>query len=221
MPKSKRQKTVHLSKVEKKVTKETKAAQFDNVRQLADQYHYIWLFSSNHFRSSFMNEIRLKWKGSRILLGRNAVFRKSLGTTEEDEYRQGVRFISNRMEGEVGLLFTDEEPDVVRDWFDSYHPIDYARSGELASQDVLLPAGTIKIEGDPAPASLEPQFRNNGLSTRLIRGAITLDNEHKVCSFGDKLDVKQAATLKLLQMPLATFQINLLTCVDLKEGKEL
>jgi hypothetical protein len=45
------------------------------------------------------------------------------------------------LEGDTGLLFTDEPPKVVVEWFDDYVKADYARKGNLATETVELPAG--------------------------------------------------------------------------------
>jgi mRNA turnover protein 4 len=45
------------------------------------------------------------------------------------------------LEGDTGLLFTDELPKVVVEWFDDYVKADYARKGNLATETVELPAG--------------------------------------------------------------------------------
>jgi mRNA turnover protein 4 len=139
-------------------------------------------------RNNFLQEVRTAWKpsrlvalscekpkaenvlvftgpnSSRIFLGRNAIMRKALGATVEEEYRGGCHLIAKvcltrvvaqyklfiklldgcrqELEGNVGLLFTDEEPKVVTDYFESYHPADYARSGNEAKETVILPEGT-------------------------------------------------------------------------------
>ena len=47
------------------------------------------------------------------------------------------------LEGDVGLLFTNEEPNVVTEWFESFKRADYARSGNKVEHTFELPAGTV------------------------------------------------------------------------------
>jgi hypothetical protein len=47
----------------------------------------------------------------------------------------------------VGLLFTDEEPKVVIEYFESYHPADYARAGNEAKETITLPEGEMERQG--------------------------------------------------------------------------
>ena len=45
------------------------------------------------------------------------------------------------LRGNVGLLFTNEDHSVVKDWFESYYEMDHARSGFVATQRVALDEG--------------------------------------------------------------------------------
>lgn len=65
------------------------------------------------------------------------------------------------------------------------------------------------IGEDPAPHSLEPQFRKLGLSTSLNRGVPTLGAPHVVCKKGDTLNANQVQLLKLFVKPLATVSFSL------------
>lgn len=138
------------------------------------------------------------------MLGRNAVMRKALGATVEEEHKPGCSVIANQLEGDVGLLFTSETPQVVLEWFESYKVPDYARAGNLATEDFVLPEGAVQIDGENAPHSLEPQLRKLGLPTRLLKGIPTLSGEHRVCKEGQKLSPDQAHLLKLFHRQMAT-----------------
>lgn len=100
--------------------------------------------------------------------------RKALGATVEDECRLGVHKIANvrlvvppplllvakttvlrshiqLLEGNVGLLFTDETPKVVTEWFASFKRADYARSGNVVSETFTLPSGPSSLPPFPSP----------------------------------------------------------------------
>jgi hypothetical protein len=46
------------------------------------------------------------------------------------------------LEGNRGLLFTDESPEVVLEWFESYKKQDFARTGNTVDETFELPEGT-------------------------------------------------------------------------------
>lgn len=64
MPKSKRAKVVHLSKVDKK-GKELTIKLFANVQECVDQYQYIFVFSVENMRNSYLKQVRAELSDSR------------------------------------------------------------------------------------------------------------------------------------------------------------
>lgn len=64
MPKSKRAKVVHLSKTEKK-GKELSQRLFSNIREAADKYQYIFVFSVENMRNTYLKGVRAEFADSR------------------------------------------------------------------------------------------------------------------------------------------------------------
>jgi len=191
----------------------------EEIRRFADECDYLWLFEIDHFRNNYVQEIRKRWKPSRIFLGRNSVMRVALGATVESEYRPGLHTIAALLEGNVGLLFTSDAPHVVTEWFASYTRPDFARTGNLATQTVIMPAGPIVLtDGDQAPHNFESNFRKLGVPTTLQKGIPTLAEPYTVCRKGQKLSPEQINILKLLGSMLATFQLRPRTCLILATG---
>ena len=50
--------------------------------------------------------------------------------------------LSEYMTGECGILFTDETPKVVSEYFDNYSNEDFARAGDIAPKTIILKNGT-------------------------------------------------------------------------------
>ncbi len=71
--------------------------------------------------------------------------------------------VVQQIKGQVGLLFTDTEPQEVIEWFKDFHQPDFARSGNRASRTVILPAGPVMQHHSDPPESFphneEPQLR--------------------------------------------------------------
>ena len=120
---------------------------------------------------------------------------------------------SQQIKGQVGLFFTDSPPEEVIDWFDDFHPPDFARSGNIASQTVILPAGPVMQRHsdppEPFPHNEEPQLRKLGLHTKLVRGVPTLDVPHTVCEKGKTLTPEQTQLLKLIGVKMVEFKVGL------------
>ncbi|PWN42668.1 hypothetical protein IE81DRAFT_323216 [Ceraceosorus guamensis] len=209
MPKSRRDKVISLTRVSKK-DRAAKASHMDLVRKAAQDHAYCWVFTIGSLRNTFLKEVRDLWKGSRIFFGRNRLIAKALGESPEEEVRDGIHGVSKMLSGPVGLLFTDELPSAVIDWFETYERRDFARTGNKATQDVVLPSGPVMMRSDPPEAlshPLEPKLRKLGMPTELQRGVPTLLRDYKVCSKGQALTSEAAQILKLLLIQDATFQI--------------
>lgn len=120
---------------------------------------------------------------------------------------------SQQINGQVGLFFTDSEPSEVTEWFADFHPPDFARSGNIATRTVVIPAGPIlqhhSEPPEPFPHNEEPQLRKLGLHTSLKRGVPSLESAQTVCESGKKLTPEQARLLKLLGEKMVEFKVVL------------
>ena len=76
-------------------------------------------------------------------------------------------------------------------------------TNSYSRHDIMI--GPINLTpDDPAPHSMEPQFRKLGMTTSLIRGVPTLGAPHVVCTKGDVLNANQVQLLKLFHKTYAT-----------------
>jgi mRNA turnover protein 4 len=164
---------------------------------------------------------------------------KALGTTPEEEHRPGLASLATvsddtiiqahswsqlqQIKGQVGLLFTDTEPQEVVEWFKDFHQPDFARSGNRASRTVILPAGPVmqhhSTPPEPFPHNEEPQLRKLGLKTVMRKGVPTLENPHKLCEQGKVLTAEQAQLLKLVGEKMAEFRVGLMARWDSATGE--
>ncbi|CAO1629146.1 unnamed protein product [Sympodiomycopsis kandeliae] len=217
MPKTKRNKVISLTKTSRK-TRDDKSNMMDTIRSAADEFAYVWLFSIGNMRNSYLKEVRSLWAGSRIFFGKNRVMAKAMGENTETELKKGLSGISQRLTGSVGLLFTDSPPAEVSDWFETHERKDFARSGNVAIEDVILSHGPISTiglnENEPLAGSLEPQLRKLGMPTELQRGVPSLRQEFTVCKKGKRIDTNAAQILKHLAIQQASFRIVPLAYYD-------
>ncbi|KAI0304473.1 ribosomal protein L10-domain-containing protein [Multifurca ochricompacta] len=223
MPKSKRQKLVSLTKVSKK-TREHKGAQISELQSNVEKWRYCWLFDVGNMRNAHLKTVRRLWKDSaRLFFGRGALMAKALGTTPEEEHRPGLAPLATQIKGQVGLLFTDTEPQEVIEWFKDFRQPDFARSGNHAARTVILPVGPIMQHHsdppEPFPHNEEPQLRKLGLTTVMRKGVPTLENPHKLCEKGKVLSAEQAQLLKLIGEKMVEFRVGLRARWDSTTGE--
>jgi len=212
MPKSKRDKKISLTNTRKKGL-ELKQNLVEEIRQDVDRYARIFIFSVQNMRNGKLKDIRTEWKHSRFLFGKNKVMALALGRTAEEEYKDHLHLLSDKLKGQCGLLFTNHSKEEVQKWFAEYSEADFARSGNMATDTVSLDKGPLSQFSH----SMEPQLRQLGLPTSLQRGIVHLIKDHSVCNEGDILTPEQARILKLLGNQMAEFKITL-ECVWNNDG---
>ncbi|KAG0264803.1 mRNA turnover 4 [Mortierella polycephala] len=208
MAKSKRNKIVALTQTDKK-GRAGKDALYEQIRESADQYKYVWVFSVANMRNTYLKSVRADWKTSRFFFGRTKVMAKALGTSPEDEHKDNLHKLAEQLVGHVGLLFTNIEPTEVQEYFVNYTESDFARSGVEATSTFVVPAGPIYRGEEIFPHNMEPQLRSLGMPTVLKNGIVTLLNDYRVCKEGQTLTPEQAQLLKLFNVQMAEFHVTL------------
>ncbi|KOX67864.1 mRNA turnover protein 4 like protein [Melipona quadrifasciata] len=181
-------------------------------------------------RNDKLKNIRSEWKDSRFFFGKNKVIALGLGRSLETEIENNLHKLSLALRGQCGLLFTNRSKKELQtrtklasvrmnfvkvlNWMDEYEEIDYARSGFVVQETIVLSEG-------PMPEfshSIEPHLRQLGMPTVLQKGVVTLIKEYTVCKEGQMLTPEQARILKLLNKPLATFKLIPLGVFSKKHG---
>ncbi|KAJ3413262.1 mRNA turnover 4 [Chytridiales sp. JEL 0842] len=235
MPRSKRNKVVSLTKTEKK-GRDSKDKLFEKIREAADTYKHVYIFSRHNERNAVLKTLRhgpLK-ETSKFFMGSNKVMAKALGTDRETEYKEGLGSLAGGLKGNVGLLFSNEELETIERHFTEAQVADFARMGLRATRTVTIPEGPLQrriepvnlSELDPSegphylptssdelmpfPNNMETQLRSLGVPTLLKGGVILLMREYQVCKQGEILSANQAQVLKHLNLKMAVFKLRVL-----------
>ncbi|XP_052603455.1 mRNA turnover protein 4 homolog [Peromyscus californicus insignis] len=180
-----------------------------------DTYKYLFIFSVANMRNSKLKDIRNAWRHSRMFFGKNKVMMVALGQSQSDEYKDNLHQVSKKLQGEVGLLFTNRTKEEVNEWFTKYTEMYFARGGNKATSTVSLDPGPLK----QFPHSVEPQLRQLGLPTALKKGVVTLLSDYEVCKEGDVLTPEQARVLKLFGYEMAEFKVTIKYMWDAHSGR--
>jgi len=212
MPKSKRSKLVTLSKT-KKQGRQRKDNLIIEIREAIDRYESLYVFETVNMRNTQLKNVRSQWKDSRFFFGKNKVMAHALGRTPEEEYKENLHQISERISGSCGLLFTNQSDESVKEFFTTFREIDYARAGFLAEATRILPEGPMNL-----PHPIESHLRSLGMQTILKTGVIYLVKPFTLCEAGKNLTPEQAKVLKLLDEKLAEFHFSLKCKWDASSG---
>lgn len=131
----------------KKKDREWKDGVMNIVRECAENYPAIYVFSTDNMRNDAMKSLRDQLKDtSRFVMGSGKMMRAALGKTPSDEVRDGVSELGPYLKGPAGLFFTKLPREDVVQMFQAFAAEDYARAGALAMETVVIPEGTLHIK---------------------------------------------------------------------------
>lgn len=240
MPKSKREKVLHLTQVSKK-TREHKDRLFASIRDAVPEYQYCFVVRIDNLRNQHLHELRQELTDSRLFLGKTKLMARALGTTPGEALLPGVDRLADRyLHGGVGLLLTNRRPDDVRRYLRSLSPVDFARAGTVAVRDVIIPPGQLYSTGGTVPAAddvpvataLEPELRRLGVPTRILAGKVVLEAPenadaasttatpgYAICRAGQTLDSRQSRLLRLFGICLSEFRVDVLAYWESASGE--
>lgn len=103
------------------------------------------------------------------------------------------------------MLITDANQEKVQQFFEEYSYPEFARAGNRATHDFVLPTGVLAT----IPFSMEPTLRSLNMPTSLVNGKVMLQSDHVVCRKGDVLTPEQCKLLTIFEVQMAIFQVKI------------
>lgn len=162
---------------------------------LLDKYSKVVSFSMNLVGSKQLALIRKDLRGrAEFLFGKNTMLRKVLRdkieTHEKDEPEKAAKLgnLIELIEGNVGLLFHNEEVKAIRDFVEAQTIACTAKVGIVAPCAVMVKAGPTGC--DPTQTSF---FQMMDIPTKINRGQVEIVADVVVIQVGEKVGASQAA----------------------------
>ncbi|EZF25360.1 60S acidic ribosomal protein P0 [Trichophyton rubrum D6] len=187
---------------------EAKAAYFDKLKSLLDEYQSIFIVNVDNVSSQQMHEIRLALRGQGVvLMGKNTMVRRALKgfISENPEYERLLPFVK----GNVGFIFTNGDLKEIREKIISNRVAAPARAGAIAPVDVYIPAGNTGME--PGKTSF---FQALGVPTKIARGTIEITTELRLVEAKTKVGPSEATLLNMLNISPFTYGMTVAQIYD-------
>ena len=145
--------------VTKKKGLETKQNFITDVREALDSYDNLFVISMFNQRNLFLKDLRKELaEDSKFLFGKNKLVSLAFGRSAESSYLENIHQLTPYLIGNVGLLFTNKTKEEVTSFFSTYAHPDYARSGNIATENAMIDAGPMS----QFQHTMEPQLRKLG-----------------------------------------------------------
>lgn len=218
MPKSKRNKVISLTKVKKR-TRERKDKHITNIQSCGLKYKRTYVLSIENDRNNFLKEVRRHFREDELMCGKNKQMQFALReiAASHKKHREGITELSDLLEGQCCLMFSNKEYIDIKTFLNTYHPADYARCGAIATETISLPRGFDALAH--LPHSIETHVRSLGLPTKLHDGRLQLLADYTVVQKDKEISADQAQVLKLLDIKQAKFRMAVKGYYEKETGK--
>jgi len=175
-----------------------KAKYFIKIQRLLEEYPRIFIVGADNVRSKQMQQIRVSLRGiAEILMGKNTMMNKAI--RGQLSSNPSLEKLLPHIKGNVGLVFSKEDPVLVRDKLLENKVAAPARAGAIAPCDVIVEAQNTGM--GPEKTSF---FQALNISTKIAKGAIEIVSNVHLIHAGDKVGQSEATLLQMLNvMPFA------------------
>ncbi|RPB27195.1 60S acidic ribosomal protein P0 [Terfezia boudieri ATCC MYA-4762] len=187
---------------------DNKAAYFDKLKGLLEEYNSIFIVTVDNVASQQMHEIRQSLRGiGVVLMGKNTMVRRAIRgfIAEFPEYERLLAHVR----GNVGFVFTNGDLKDIRDRILANKVAAPARAGAVAPCDVYVPAGNTGME--PGKTSF---FQALGVPTKIARGTIEITIDLKLVDAGNKVGASEATLLNMLNISPFTYGMGIAQVYD-------
>jgi len=178
------------------LSKTKKSEYFTKMTVMLNTYSKVFVVDVDNVGSQQMNQTRRQMRGkAEILMGKNTLMRKVLGSFLEEHPDHFHAALAAKMSGNVGFVFTNSDLPKVRDMILANRVPAPARVGSIAPVDVSVPPGPTGC--DPGQTSF---FQVLQIPTKIVKGQIEITNQVSLIKKGDKVGSSEAALLSKLNI---------------------
>jgi large subunit ribosomal protein LP0 len=178
------------------LSKQKKVIYVERLTNLLSTYSKVFFVMVDNVGSQQMHETRIKMRGkAEILMGKNTLIRKILKDFMEANPEHPIGIIDEKIQGNVGLVFTNGDLGEIKDIILSNRVPAPARAGAIAPVDVVVPSGPTGC--DPGQTSF---FQVLQIPTKISKGQIEITAAVELIKTGTKVGASEAALLNKLNI---------------------
>lgn len=164
------------------------------MEELPGTYDVIALSKMSKVRATQLMTIRKKFRNEiKITVIKNRVVQRAF---EKINNRPGLDYLSKELEGQCALLFTNISPFKLNLIFDKNKVFLPAKGGDIATKDIIIPAGNTGI----SPGPVLSEFKEANVSTKIDQGTIWVGKDTVVVRSGSIIAQKLASLMSKLNI---------------------
>ena len=171
-----------------------KRVMYQELQDLPGKYSVIALSKMTKVRATQLMAIRKKFRNDiKIRIIKNKV---AIRAFEKVKGVAGIESLSKQLEGQCALMFTNISPFRLNLIFAQNKVFLAAKGGDIASKDIVVPAGNTGI----APGPVLSEFKVANVQTRIDQGTIWVSKDTVVARPGDVISTPLASLLSKLNV---------------------
>jgi len=183
-----------------------KQAYYAQLLGYLNDYKSIIIVGADNVGSNQLQRVRILLRNSpnaMVLMGKNTMARNAIRKAAETNPK--LEKLLPLVVGNMGFVFTNDDPKTVRDTISSCKVPAAARAGVIAPVNVFVPAGPTGM--DPSQTAF---FQALNIGTKIVKGAIEIISEVHLLKPGDKVGNSEVALLAKLNIRPFTFGLAIL-----------
>ncbi|MFY9299845.1 MAG: 50S ribosomal protein L10 [Candidatus Nitrosotenuis sp.] len=186
-----------------------KAQMYQQLQELPKKYQVTALVRMEKVRSSQLLPLRKKFLGEvEVISIKDKVAKKALATLNIP----GISKMIESLTGQCVLMFTNMSPFKLNVLLGKNKIMMFARGGDIASVDVVVPAKNTGI----APGPMLTEFKEAGIATKIDQGTIWITKDTTPVKKGGVVGEKLATLLQKLD--IKAVEAGILLDAALEEG---
>ena len=167
---------------------------YQELQELPGTCDVIALSKMSKVRATQLMTIRKKFRNEiKIRVIKNRVAQRAF---EKLSNRPGLDYLSKELEGQCALLFTNISPFKLNLIFDKNKVFLPAKGGDIATKDIIIPAGNTGI----SPGPVLSEFKEANVSTKIDQGTIWVGKDTVVVRSGSIISQKLASLMSKLNI---------------------
>lgn len=167
---------------------------YQELQELPGTYDVIALSKMSKVRATQLMTIRKKFRNEiKIRVIKNRIAQRAF---EKLNNRPGLDYLSKGLEGQCALLFTNISPFKLNLIFDKNKVFLPAKGGDIATKDIIIPAGNTGI----SPGPVLSEFKEANVSTKIDQGTIWVGKDTVVVRSGSIISQKLASLMSKLNI---------------------
>jgi len=184
-----------------------KTEMYQKLLELPKKYKTISIIKMKKVRSTQMLPLRKTLKGEvEFVCVKNNIARLALKTLDIP----GMKEISAELQGQLIFIFTNMSPFKLNVLLGKNKIMMGARSGDIASMDIVVPAKNTGI----APGPMLTEFKNAGIPTKIDQGTIWIAKDTTPVMKGGIINEQLASLLGKLDIKPVEAGISLYSAVE-------